>query len=143
MQVVRICLQVHIRCSFTAGVDPASLNVMIEPAVECRLAVQYNGETVSAEKLAEIPEGETVTITAQAVESGTDTVIDSSFLKEGTANTLVYEVDGNEAARSDTGELPITLQLGEGRIADKFRCQDFCQRRQMSVLRQSQKLYIV
>ena len=62
---------------------------MIEPAVECRLAVQYNGETVSAEKLEEIPEGETVTITAQAVESGTDTVVDSSFLEEGTANTLV------------------------------------------------------
>lgn len=110
---------------FTAGVDPASLNVMIEPAVECRLAVQYNGETVSAEKLAEIPEGETVTITAQAVESGTDTVIDSSFLEEGTANTLVYEVDGNEAARSDTGKLTITLQLGEGRISGQIQMPGF------------------
>ena len=27
-----------------------------------------------------------MTITAQAVESGTDTVVDSSFLEEGTAN---------------------------------------------------------
>jgi hypothetical protein len=110
---------------FTAGVDPGSLNVMIEPAVECRLAVQYNGETVSAEKLAEIPEGETVTITAQAVESGTDTVVDSSFLEEGTANTLVYEVDGNEVARSDTGELTITLQLGEGRISGQIQMPGF------------------
>lgn len=110
---------------FTAGVDPASLNVMIEPAVECRLAVQYNGETVSAEKLAEIPEGETVTITAQAVESGTDTVVDSSFLEKGTANTLVYEVDGNEIVRSDTGELPITLQLGEGRISGQIQMPGF------------------
>ena len=25
---------------FTAGVDPGSLNIMVEPAVECRLAVQ-------------------------------------------------------------------------------------------------------
>ena len=110
---------------FTAGVDPGSLNVMIEPAVECRLAVQYNGETVSAEKLAEIPEGETVTITAQAVESGTDTVVDSSFLEEGTANTLVYEVDGNEIIRSDTGELTITLQLGEGRISGQIQMPGF------------------
>lgn len=110
---------------FTAGVDPGSLNIMVEPAVECRLVVEYNGETVSAEKLAEIPEGETVTITAQAVESGTDTVIDSSFLEEGTANTLVYEVDGNEAARSDTGELPITLQLGEGRISGQIQMPGF------------------
>ena len=110
---------------FTAGVDPGSLNVMIEPAVECRLAVQYNGETVSAEKLAEIPEGETVTITAQAVESGTDTVVDSSFLEEGTANTLVYEVDGNEIARSDTGELTITLQLGAGRISGQIQMPGF------------------
>lgn len=110
---------------FTAGVDPGSLNVMIEPAVECRLAVQYNGETVSAEKLAEIPEGETVTITAQAVESGTDTVVDSSFLEKGTANTLVYEVDGNEIVRSDTGELPITLQLGEGRISGQIQMPGF------------------
>lgn len=110
---------------FTAGVDPASLNVMIEPAVECRLAVQYNGETVSAEKLAEIPEGETVTITAQAVESGTDTVVDSSFLEEGTANALVYEVDGNEIARSDTGELTITLQLGAGRISGQIQMPGF------------------
>ena len=110
---------------FTAGVDPASLNVMIEPAVECRLAVQYNGETVSAEKLAEIPEGETVTITAQAVESGTDTVVDSSFLEEGTANTLIYEVGGNEIARSDTGKLTITLQLGEGRISGQIQMPGF------------------
>ena len=110
---------------FTAGVDPGSLNVMIEPAVECRLAVQYNGETVSAEKLAEIPEGETVTITAQAVESGTDTMVDSSFLEEGTANTLVYEVDGNEIIRSDTGELTITLQLGEGRISGQIQMPGF------------------
>ena len=110
---------------FTAGVDPASLNVMIEPAVECCLAVQYNGETVSAEKLAEIPEGETVTITAQAVESGTDTVVDSSFLEEGTANALVYEVDGNEIARSDTGELTITLQLGAGRISGQIQMPGF------------------
>ena len=110
---------------FTAGVDPGSLNVMIEPAVECRLAVQYNGETVSAEKLEEIPEGETVTITAQAVESGTDTVVDSSFLEEGTANTLVYEVDGNEIVRSDTGELTITLQLGEGRISGQIQMPGF------------------
>ena len=81
---------------FTAGVDPGSLNIMIEPAVECRLAVQYNGETVSAEKLAEIPEGETVTITAQAVESGTDTV-----------------------------NLAITLQLGEGHISGQIQMPGF------------------
>ena len=110
---------------FTAGVDPGSLNIMVEPAVECRLVVEYNGETVSAEKLAEIPEGETVTITAQAVESGTDTAVDSSFLEEGTANTLVYEVDGNEAARSDTGKLTITLQLGEGRISGQIQMPGF------------------
>ena len=29
---------------FTAGVDPGSLNIMVEPAVECRLVVEYNGE---------------------------------------------------------------------------------------------------
>ena len=110
---------------FTAGVDPGSLNIMVEPAVECRLVVEYNGETVSAEKLAEIPEGETVTITAQAVESGTDTAVDSSFLEEGTANTHVYEVDGNEAARSDTGKLTITLQLGEGRISGQIQMPGF------------------
>ena len=74
---------------FTAGVDPASLNVMIEPAVECRLAVQY------------------------------------SFLEEGTANTLVYEVDGNEIVRSDTGELTITLQLGAGRISGQIQMPGF------------------
>lgn len=84
-----------------------------------------------------------MTITAQAVESGTDTVVDSSFLEEGTANTLVYEVDGNEIVRSDTGELTITLQLGAGRISGQIQMPGFCQRRQMSVLRQSQKLYIV
>ena len=110
---------------FTAGVDPGSLNIMVEPAVECRLVVEYNGETVSAEKLAEIPEGETVTITAQAVESGTDTVVDSSFLEEGTANTLIYEVGGNEIARSDTGKLTITLQLGEGRISGQIQMPGF------------------
>ncbi len=98
---------------------------MVEPAVECRLVVEYNGETVSAEKLAEIPEGETVTITAQAVESGTDTVVDSSFLEEGTANTLIYEVGGNEIARSDTGKLTITLQLGEGRISGQIQMPGF------------------
>ena len=37
-------------------------------------------------------------------------------MEAGTANTIVYEVDGNEIARSDTGELTITLQLGEGRL---------------------------
>ena len=110
---------------FTAGVDPSTLTIMIEPAVECHLAVQYQGETFSAEKLAEIPEGETVTITAQAVESGTDTPVDSSFLEAGTASTLVYEVDGNEIARSDTGELTITLQLGEGRLTGSIQMPGF------------------
>ena len=101
---------------FSAGVDPNSLAVMIEPAVECQLYVQYQNETITADRVAEIPEGETVTITAQAVESGTQTPVDSAFLEAGTANTIVYEVDGNEIARSDTGELTITLQLGEGRL---------------------------
>lgn len=101
---------------FSAGVDPNSLAVMIEPAVECQLYVQYQNETITADRLAEIPEGETVTITAQVVESGTQTPVDSAFLEAGTANTIVYEVDGNEIARSDTGELTITLQLGEGRL---------------------------
>ena len=63
--------------------------------------------------------------TAQAVESGTDTVVDSSFLEEGTANTLVYEVDGNEIVRSDTGKLTITLQLGEGRISGQIQMPGF------------------
>lgn len=110
---------------FTAGVDPNTFAIMIEPAVECRLAVQYQGETVSEEKLAEIPEGETVTITAQAVESGTDTLVDSAFLEAGTANTLIYEVDGTEVARSDTGELTITLQLGEGRLTGSIQMPGF------------------
>ena len=66
-----------------------------------------------------------MTITAQAVESGTDTVVDSSFLEEGTANTLIYEVGGNEIARSDTGKLTITLQLGEGRISGQIQMPGF------------------
>ena len=110
---------------FTAGVDPSCLNVMIEPAVECRLAVQYQGENITTEKLAEVPEGETVTITAQAVESGTDTPVDRAFLEAGTANTLVYEVDGTEIARSDTGELTVTLQLGEGRLMGSIQMPGF------------------
>ncbi len=110
---------------FTAGVDSNTLAIMIEPAVECRLVVQYQGEIFSAEKLAEIPEGETVTITAQAVESGTDTPVDSSFLEAGTANMLVYEVNGNEIVRSDTGELTITLQLGEGRLTGSIQMPGF------------------
>ena len=108
MQVVRICLAGTYQVQFTAGVDPASLNVMIEPAVECRLAVQYNGETVSAEKLAEIPEGETVTTTyAVQVESGTDDGY--SLFWRRTASHTVHEVDGKQIIRSDTGGVDRSL----------------------------------
>ena len=51
MQVVRNMPAGTYQVQFTAGVDPGSLNIMVEPAVECRLVVEYNGETVSAEKV--------------------------------------------------------------------------------------------
>ena len=46
-------------------------------------------------------------------------------MEEGTANTLIYEVGGNEIARSDTGKLTITLQLGEGRISGQIQMPGF------------------
>lgn len=110
---------------FTSAVDPASLTVMIEPAVECRLSVLYQGEAISTEELGDIPEGETVTVTAQAVESGTDNPVDASFLEFGTVSTLVYEVDGTEIARSDTGQMEITLQLGQGRLTGSIQMPGF------------------
>lgn len=114
---------------FSSAVDAGSLTVMVEPAVECSLSVLYQGQELSPEALGGLLEGETVTVTAAAVESGTGQPIDSALLAEGTAWHLSYEVDGAEAAGVDGTQLEITLQGGQGRLLGTLNMPGFLPKR--------------
>ena len=110
---------------FTADIDPASLTVMFEPALEYRLSFSCGGTEIPAEALPGLMEGQEVTVTGYAAEAGTDTVIDPALLAADTSYAMSYEAGGTVVSESASQGMTITLMGGENRIVGSMTVPGF------------------
>lgn len=89
---------------FEQAVDPESITVMFEPALELRLELTCNGETVDdVSKLNEAFAQDTLSARCRIYQTGTDIEIPFKSLPRGSECTVgLYEQEGDEFERKKT-----------------------------------------
>lgn len=97
------------RITFEDAVNLDNVDILYEPALEMRMTITHNGQTVTDyNQLDNSMEGDEISISCQVYEMGTDNVIDPSLLPPGTNYRIEVYEDGKQVAQSTGKDMTLS-----------------------------------